>query len=354
MALNRRELFVSAAGLAAVSLGGRGMSQAAEDEPQTLRPAGRLLVIASANGLDACRRAVELLRRGEDPVDAVVAGVNLVEDDPNDNSVGYGGLPNEDGVVELDACVMHGPTHKGGAVAALRNIRNPSSVAKLVMRRTDRVLLVGDGALRFARAHGFKEENLLTEEARRQWLKWKETHSDVDDWLPPEGDDAQARHPVAQRPTGTVTCLALTADGDIGGCTSTSGLAYKLAGRVGDSPILGAGLYVDNAVGACGSTGRGEANLLNLSSFLVVEFMRGGATPEEACHRVLQRVAEHTEKRLRDRDGRPVYGLNLYALRKDGLFGGASLRGPGKMAVHEGTDARLVETPELFPAVPPP
>lgn len=332
------------------------MAQAGvSDQPAVLRPSGTPLVIASANGLGACRRAVELLREGADPVEAVVAGVNLVEDDPNDNSVGYGGLPNEEGVVELDACVMHGPTHKGGAVAALRNVRHPSSVAKIVMQRTDHVLLVGEGALRFARAHGFKEENLLTDEARRIWLKWRETHSDRDDWLHPEADEAAAHaraRRLADRPTGTVTCMALTAAGDIGGCTSTSGLAYKIPGRVGDSPILGAGLYVDNAVGACGSTGRGEANLLNCSSFLVVELMRGGATPEDACRRVLERVADHTEKRLRDRDGWPAYNLTLYALRKDGLFGGANLRGPGQMAVHDGKEAREVELPGLFPAVP--
>lgn len=356
MALNRREFCVSAAGLAAAGLGGGRMAQAGvSDQPAVLRPSGTPLVIASANGLEACRRVVELLRQGADPVDAVVAGVNLVEDDPNDNSVGYGGLPNEEGVVELDACVMHGPTHKGGAVAALRNVRHPSSVAKLVMQRTDHVLLVGEGALRFARAHGFKEEDLLTEEARRIWLEWRETHSDQDDWLHPEADEAtahaRARH-WADRPTGTVTCMALTAAGDIGGCTSTSGLAYKIPGRVGDSPILGAGLYVDNAVGACGSTGRGEANLQDCSSFLVVELMRGGATPEDACRRVLQRVADHTEKRLRDRDGLPAYGLTLYALRRDGLFGGASLRGPGKMAVHDDKEARQVELPGLFPALP--
>lgn len=356
MALNRREFCVSAVGLAAAGLGGSRMAEAGlSDQPAVLRSGGTPLVIASGNGLEACRRAMELLRQGADPVDAVVAGVNLIEDDPENLTVGYGGLPNEEGVVELDACVMHGPTHKGGAVAALRNIRHPSSVAKIVMQRTDHVLLVGEGALRFARAHGFKEEDLLTDKARRVWLEWRESHSDQDDWLHPEGDEAQAQacgRRLADRPTGTVTCMALTAAGDIGGCTSTSGLAYKIPGRVGDSPILGAGLYVDNAVGACGSTGRGEANLLNCSSFLVVELMRGGATPEEACRRVLQRVADRTEKRLRDRDGLPAYGLTLYALRKDGLFGGASLRGPGKMAMHDGKEARRVDLRELFPAIP--
>jgi len=355
MTLNRRE-FVrsSAAGLAAAGLSG-GLSEmvfAGPQESPTPRRAGGPLVIASANGMLACKKAMELLKEGADPVDAVVAGINLVEDDPNDHSVGLGGLPNEDGVVELDACVMHGPAHKAGAVAGLQKIRNPSSVAKLVMRRTDHVLLVGEGALRFAKAHGFKEEELLTDEARRIWLKWKESHSDDDDWLHPEANEEAARRLRElgiEFTYGTITCMALTAAGALGGCTSTSGLSYKIPGRVGDSPILGAGLYVDNEVGACGSTGRGEANLLNCSSFLVVEQMRTGATPEEACLRVLKRIADKTEKRLRDKNGEPNYGLTFYAIRQDGQVGGACMRGEGTLAVHDGTECKVIKTPGLFP-----
>ena len=147
------------------------------------------MVISSGNGLPAVNRAMELLRGASDPLDAVVAGVTLVEDDPDDMSVGYGGLPNERGVVELDASVMHGPTHKAGSVAALRNIRNPAQVALAVLKRTDHVMLVGEGALEFARAHGFTEQNLLTDRARRAWLRWKENHSDRDDWIPAEVPD---------------------------------------------------------------------------------------------------------------------------------------------------------------------
>jgi N4-(beta-N-acetylglucosaminyl)-L-asparaginase len=298
---------------------------------------------------------MELLREHADPVDAAVAGVSLVEDDPKDHSVGYGGLPNEDGVVELDSCVMHGPTHQAGGVAALQRIRHPSQVAALVMRRTDHVLLVGEGALRFAKAHGFDEEELLTDEARRIWLKWKETHSDKDDWLHPEANEEAARRlrklglPFTY---GTISCLALTAGGDLGGCTTTSGLSYKLPGRVGDSPIIGAGLYVDNGVGACGSTGRGEANLQNCSSFMIVELMRRGMTPTEASLEVLRRVAARTVKRLLDAAGEPNFGLTFYALRKDGVVGGASLRGPGRMAFHDGDRCRLVDVPGLYTALP--
>jgi N4-(beta-N-acetylglucosaminyl)-L-asparaginase len=306
----------------------------------SVRGPGGPLVIASENGVNACKRAMELLAAGGDPVDAVVAGINLVEDDPEEHTVGYGGLPNEEGVVELDACVMHGPTYKAGAVAALQNIRHASSVARAVMQHSDHVLLVGAGALQFAKVHGFKEEDLLTEEARRIWLRWKEKLS--------AHDGGQPENPNFHY--GTITCMALTAGGDLGGCTSTSGLSFKMPGRVGDSANIGAGLYVDNAVGACGSTGRGEANVLNCSSFLVVELMRRGATPEEACRQALQGVAQRTEQRLRDAEGRPAYGLKLYAIRKDGLVGGASLRGPGRMVVQSRDESRLVDIPALFPA----
>jgi len=249
MTITRRDFVRSAAGFAAVGLGGGTVAMGQVAQQQRVKRGGRggPVIIASGNGGPACDKALELLRQGAGPLDAVVAGINLVEDDPEDHSVGYSGLPNEDGVVELDACVMDGPTHKAGAVASLRNIRNPSSVAKLVLRRTDHVLLVGEGALRFAKAHGFKEQELLTDESRRIWLRWKESHSDVDDWLRPEVGEEPARQKEQRRREridGTITCMALTPNGDLAGCTSTSGLSFKIPGRVGDSPIIGAGLYV--------------------------------------------------------------------------------------------------------------
>ena len=221
------------------------------------------VVISSANGFEAVKKAFDIIQSGKDALDGVIAGVNLLEDDPNDHSVGLGGLPNEDGIVELDACCMHGPTHNAGGVAALRNIRNPSKVARLVMERTDHVLLVGKGALSFARRHGFKEENLLTDEAREQWLHWQENLSEEDDWFPPIEKENSQSTLEWERDTGTINCNALDLNGDLSGVTTTSGLSYKIPGRVGDSPIIGAGLYVDNEVGACGSTGRGEENLKN-------------------------------------------------------------------------------------------
>lgn len=361
----RREFLQTAA--AGAALFGTTLARAGDEEnsPPAKRGPGGPLVIASANGLGAIQRAMTLLKQGSDPLDAVVAGVNLVEDDPNDMSVGLGGLPNEDGIVELDAAVMHGPTHKAGAVASLRNIRNPSRVALRVMQRTDHVLLVGEGALRFARAHGFVEENLLTDQARRLWLDWKERHSDNDNWLPPT-TGAPATQPVLKpgdvpKPRarsdwrdaltyGTINCLALSAGGDLAGVTTTSGLSFKLAGRVGDSPIIGAGLYVDNAVGAAGSTGRGEANLLNCSSFSIVEMMRSGMDPGQACREQLKRVANHAERRLLEDDGHPKFGLTFYAITKDGRYGAAAMRARAESAfvVHDGQTAKRIPCPSLY------
>ncbi|MFQ5423163.1 MAG: N(4)-(beta-N-acetylglucosaminyl)-L-asparaginase [Phycisphaerae bacterium] len=344
----RRFLKTTAAATAVGALGrdSPGVASASQPAPAASRTLRRPIVVSSANGRKPIETAMRMLQNHADPIDAVLAAVHQVEDNPNDHSVGLGGLPNEDGVVELDSCCMHGPTHKAGGVAALRNIRNPSSVARLVMERTDHVLLVGEGALRFARAHGFKEENLLNDEARKMWLKWKESLSDKDDWFTPaeaypKGAHARAGDPI-ERTWGTINCCAVDGSGDIAGVTTTSGLAFKIPGRVGDSPIIGAGLYVDNEVGAAGSTGRGEANLQNCSSFLIVELMRQGNSPEEACLETLERVARHTEPRLRDKKGRADIPLTFYAVAKDGRYAGASMWSGGKFAVHDGgTEARI-------------
>lgn len=316
---------------------------------QSRPPAPSLpVVISSENGIPAIEKAMEMIRAGADPLEAVVAGVNIVEEDPSDNSVGYGGLPNEDGIVELDASVMHGPTNRAGAVAALRGIKTPSKVAKLVMERSDHVLLVGEGALRFAKAHGFREEELLTEESRKIWLHWKETMSEKDDWLTPKDEQMDEAVRRYFRTHGTINCNAVDGSGNIAGVTTTSGLSFKIPGRVGDSPILGAGLYVANEVGACGSTGRGEANLLNCSSFLVVENMRRGMGPEQAALEVLKRVADRTEPRLRDQDGRPNFNLSFYVLNKRGEYAGASMWSGSHYTVHDGTKSQKKETAYLF------
>ncbi len=333
MTLNRRAFLAASAAPLLVTMQGRSAQHA------TRRPC----LISSGNGTGAIARAMELITGGADPLEAAVKGVAIVEDDPKDMSVGYGGLPNEHGVVQLDASVMHGPTHTAGAVAALETIRNPAQVALEVLRRTDHVLLVGAGALAFARAVGFKEENLLTERAREAWLRWKANLNPNDDWL---DRDRQIDVP---RTDGTIHVSAVNADGDLGACTTTSGLSYKLAGRVGDSPIIGAGMFVDNEVGSAGSTGRGEAVIQSAGSFAVVRAMADGLEPTEACFRVLKWIADHTKRRdLLNGKGEPNFQVTMYALRKDGAWGSASLRKGGRFAVHEGSDVLRQECPYLF------
>ncbi len=345
---SRRKFMLTSAALIA---GAPMLSKAQALEKISLPSKGQFPVkaISSANGEKATARAYEMLVSGRDTLDAVIAGVNIQEDDPEDMSVGLGGLPNEDGVVELDAAVMHGPSHRAGAVAALQAIRNPSKIAKLVMEQTDHVLLVGEGALRFAVAHGFQEENLLTEKARKIWLYWKQSLSQDDDWVPPP--DSLLDQEVAKyfgRPTGTIHCAGMNHNGDISCVTTTSGLSFKIPGRVGDSPIIGAGLYVDNEIGSCGSTGRGEANLQNLCSFAAVELMRDGMSPQDAGMEVLRRVAAHTEKRLLDEQDRPDFGLKFYVLSKSGEHAGVSMWGPSQFAVTDKNGTRLENCAALY------
>jgi N4-(beta-N-acetylglucosaminyl)-L-asparaginase len=317
------------------------------------RPVGthRPVVISSANGLKTVEKAMELIRAGADPLDAAIEGVAIVEADPTDHTVGYGGIPNEEGIVELDAAVMHGPTHGGGAVASIRNIMHPAAVARVVMKRTDHCLLVGEGALKFARAHGFPEVNLLTDESREIWLHWKETNGKDSDWIAPPNDELSPalRAFFGIREHGTIHCSALDTHGNLGCVTTTSGLYYKIPGRVGDSPILGAGLWLDNEVGSAGSTGRGEANLLNLSSHTIVEALRRGQAPKDAALEACKRIAAtNRNPRLRDSKGRPNFDVKFYCLDKDGRFAGASLWAGARMAVHDGEVARLVDSASLY------
>ena len=319
--------------------------------PHAMRPlrplppsrwAAKPIAIASANGLRGVQKAFELLVKGADTLDAVIEGVKIQELDPDDDSVGYGGLPNRDGVVQLDASCMHGPTKRAGAVGCLENIKTPSEVAKLVLKYTNHILLVGEGAKRFALSYGFKEEDLLTEHSRQAWLKWRANLSPNDDYLDvPEGES------LVVRPTGTINCNAVTPGGDLSSVTTTSGLAWKIPGRLGDSPIIGAGQYCDNDVGAAGSTGRGESNIKVCGAFLTVESMRRGVAPTDACLATLRRVVSATEPRLLDPRGRPKFGLTFYAVNKRGEFGAASLF-PDRYAVHDGSDAKLRDTAHLF------
>jgi N4-(beta-N-acetylglucosaminyl)-L-asparaginase len=308
--------------------------------------AARPCVVASGNGLRAVQRAYDLIQQGMDTLDAVVEGVKIQELDPTDQSVGYGGLPNAEGVVQLDASCMHGPTKRAGAVGCLEGIKTASEVAKLVLKYTDHVMLVGEGAQRFALSYGFQLENLLTEASRQAWLRWRANLNPHDDYL--DVPDNEPIWTASSRPTGTINCDAINARGEISSVTTTAGLAFKIPGRVGDSPIVGAGQYTDNDVGAAGSTGLGEANIKVCGAFLTVDGMRRGLSPTDACLETLRRVVATTEPRLLTPDGKPNFDLSFYALNKRGQFGGAALYPGAKFAVHDGTEPRLVDRAFLF------
>lgn len=329
----------AAAGVAAASA--KTLSAGA---PAVIAQGAQPVVVASSNGNqfknggdETCvQRAFRLMTSGGDVLDAVIAGVNIVELDPLDDSVGYGGLPNAEGVVQLDSSCMHGPKKRAGAVAAIEGVRTPSLVAKAVLETTDHHLLVGHGAQQFARNMGFKiEDDLNTENSRKLWLEWKR-RTDPSHYLDPakraevwrrEGLKMVKEGLIREEHFyGTINCNAVNAKGEVCGVTTTSGLSWKIPGRVGDSPILGAGLYVDGAVGAAGSTGRGEANLYNLCSFLIVEEMRRGKRPKDAGMEALRRIKANTvEKRLLNKDGNPNFGINFYILNARGEHAGVTM-----------------------------
>jgi N4-(beta-N-acetylglucosaminyl)-L-asparaginase len=330
-------------------------------------PGTRPIIISSANGLHALDKGMDILRKGGDTLDAAVAVVTVVEDDPNDDSVGFGGLPNEEGEVELDASVMHGPTHRAGSVAAVRRIKNVARLAQAVMEKTNHVMMVGEGARRFAVAEGFEDMNLLTEHSRKIWLAWKASSSmnwrpgiDSPEWNQhvraifdqDEAKIAYAERVIAHPPTGTIPCMAVNEKGDISATTTTSGLAWKIPGRVGDSPIIGAGCCVDNEVGAAGSTGKGEENIKISGGHTIIEMMRRGKSPEEACLEALGRIARNYNN---DKRKLATFHIFFYALNKDGVPGAASLwrnhyeeQGHSVYAVHDGTQARLAECKPFF------
>lgn len=315
-----------------------------------------LIITSHSNetGRNAMEAGWEILKSGGSAVDAVEKAANVIEVDPEDTSVGYGGLPNERGVVQLDSSFMDGKTYSAGAVACLENIKTPSSVARLVMQRTDHVLLVGTGALEFAKAWGFKEEDLLTEKARKIWLRWKEELSPSDDWGAPEHlQNIQKKEaywkdfPEIEHHYGTTNVLAIDSNGDIAGCTTTSGLSFKLNGRVGDSPIIGAGLYVDNEVGAAGATGRGEDVIKSCASYYMVMRMREGRTPQEACEDALKMI---TGKYLKVNPGF-FPSEKFVAINKWGETGCATMKGNSnpKMSVRTEKGFNLQEGTIAYP-----
>lgn len=341
--LTRRDFLGTAgAALAAGSLGRPAGDILPASPAVILRSAVRPAAVGSTNAERGIRLAVKLVGEGADTLDAAVEGVKITELDPSDNSVGYGGLPNEDGVVQLDASCMHGPSKRAGAVAALEGIKTPSEVARLVLKYTDHILLVGEGAKKFALSFGLKEEDLLTPESREAWLHWRANRGHEDDWM-----DVPDSQPMAPRVTGTCNLNIINAQGEISSITTTSGLAWKIPGRAGDSPIIGAGQYTDNEIGAAGSTGLGERNIMICGGFLTVEHMRRGMKPTDAALETLKRAIALTPPRWLDERGRPRYQLNIYALNKRGETGAASIY-PSDYATHDGTDAVKRDTAFLF------
>ena len=407
MSFSRRDFLASTAlGSLALGLEARGgeVKKSPGGSAEAFPQAGsgtskRPIIVCAHNGLAYLDRAYEHLTKGGDTLDSAILVVTGPEDDPNDDSVGLGGLPNEEGVVELDACCMHGPTRRAGSVGGVRNIKNVSRVAQAVMQHTGHVMLVGEGAERFAVAMGYPRENLLTERSRKVWMLWKEYHSGSDWWGPGLADpkwqapDAKSDKPQAalwqQRvlqltdraadlgieeefrlaaayrvlypPTGTIHCSALNEKGEISGITTTSGLAFKLPGRCGDSPVIGAGCYTDQDVGSAGATGSGEENIKVAGAHTMVENMRHGMSPQEAGMDALKRIVRNYNN---DMNKLRFVDMTYYILRKDGAYAGVSLwegyskGNPHKIAVHDGTK-RAEETAyllkgfsESFPPLP--
>jgi N4-(beta-N-acetylglucosaminyl)-L-asparaginase len=392
MSLSRRD-FLAATVVGSAALGMEAQDQQPKSKPESFK---RPIIVSAGNGYDYLDAGYETLRRGGDTLDAAIRVIQGPENDPNDDSVGFGGLPNEEGVVELDACCMHGPSRRAGSVGGVRNIKNVSAVAKAVMLHTGHVMLVGEGAERFAVAMGFPRENLLTERSRKIWMLWKQFHSS-DDWWGPGLADPHFQLPVTAPqsriweeriremeeaaevlniepefrlrairrvlfpPTGTIHCSALNDKGEISGATTTSGLAFKLPGRVGDSPIIGAGCYTDQDVGSAGATGSGEENIKVAGAHTIVENMRRGMSPLEAGMDALKRIVRNYNN---DMNKLRFMDMTYYVLRKDGAYAGVSLwegyteGNPHKIAVHDGnrrtekTMAMFKGPSQEFPAFP--
>ncbi|TAJ09166.1 glycosylasparaginase [Marinilabiliaceae bacterium JC017] len=324
--MNSRRNFLKKTGL--VSLGvvaAASCKNIAKEEGKTKRlvtPVKPLALSTWRNGIPANEAAWEVLKNGGRALDAVEAGVMVVEGDPNDMSVGYGGRPDRDGIVTLDACIMdeHGNC---GSVAAIENIKHPISVARKVMEETPHVMLAGDGALQFALEQGFKKENLLTDKARKEWEEWRKT-SDYKPLINIENHD-------------TIGMLAIDQKGDISGSCTTSGLAYKMHGRVGDSPIIGAGMFCDNEVGGAVATGMGEMMMKTLGSFLIVEFMRQGRTPQEAVEEAIRRIVKKVPDYQKFQTG-------YLAVNKEGEVGAYCIHKGFNYALYVNGENKLIDS----------
>ena len=370
-----------------------GSASLALDLPAQNKPAAspsalpkKPVIICAHNGYNYLDRGYAVLTSGGDTLDAVMQVITGPEDDPNDDSVGLGGLPNEDCVVQLDACCMHGPTRMAGSVAGVENIKNVSLLAKTVMEHTGHVMLVGEGAQKFGFKMGFPRENLLTEHSRKIWQLWRETMSNDDWWGPglaspkfkfPDtagnlselheeriermeqlaakiGIEPERRMAAIERvlrpPTGTIHCSSVNEKGEMSGATTTSGLAWKISGRAGDSPIIGAGSYTDQDVGSAGATGNGEENIKVVGAHTIVENMRHGMSPQEAGMDTLKRIVRNFNGNM---EKLAYVDMSFYILRKDGAYAGVSLwsgsaEHPRHFAVHDGEGKRYENTVALL------
>ena len=369
----------------ALDLGATQLAPGYKPPPPGPKPKSPVIICA-ANGYAYLERGYQVLTDGGDTLDAVNAVITGPEDDHNDDSVGLGGLPNEDCVVELDACCMHGPTRMAGSVAGVHDIKNVSLLAKTVMEHTGHVMLVGEGATRFGLLMGFPKINLLTERSRKTWQLWRETMSNDDWWgpglaspnykFPDTGGDNTRLEPLIEKmekmaarigiepefrmaaiervlkpPTGTINCSAINAKGEMSGATTTSGLAWKIAGRAGDSPIIGAGCYCDQDVGSAGATGNGEENIKIVGAHTIVENMRHGMLPEEAGMDALKRIVRNYNG---DMHKLAYMDMTYYILRNDGVYAGVSLWAgpadhPRRFAVIDDKGKRYEKAVSVFP-----
>ena len=339
MSTRRKFLQHSAIGSATLLLGKKIFSA----QPDYLQVKDNPIVVSTwAPNVKANAEAWTVLSAGGSALDAVHKGVQVPESDPEDTSVGYGGLPDRDGRVTLDSCIMdeHGNC---GAVMCLEHIMHPISVARLVMEKTPHVILVGEGALRFALANGFKKENLLTASSEKAWKEWLKT-SNYNPMITPEGlmERNKQNVPGQLNNHDTIGMIAMDAKGNLSGACTTSGLAYKMHGRVGDSPVIGAGLYVDNEIGAATSTGVGEEVIRIVGSHLVVELMRQGLKPEAACKAAVERIIKKNSSRARGLQ------VGFIALNKKGEYGAYSLQKNFTIAVRSKKEEKTHQVKSIF------
>ncbi len=327
--MQSRRNFIKKSAIASLAFAVNPLDLMANELPENNKAVNKPIVLSTWNfGLKANEEAWTILGKGGKALDAVEKGVRLVESDPKERSVGYGGRPDRDGRVTLDACIMD-ENYNIGSVACLEHIKNPISVARAVMEKTPHVMLVGDGALQFALSQGFRKENLLTPESEKEWKEWLKTSQ---------------YKPVANIENhDTIGMIALDTQGNLSGACTTSGMAFKMHGRVGDSPIIGAGLFVDNEVGAATATGHGEEVIRTVGTHLVVELMRQGRTPQEACKEAVERIVKINQRRNKNLKDIQV---GFIAINKKGEYGAYCIQDGFNFAVYDQKGNRL-ETPEF-------